>query len=339
MPTRAARPGVVGHDAAVRLLPPTPDDRPFLREMLAEAAFPLTAEKRPGALDDDHVARYLTTWGEHPGDVGLVAVEAGRRIGAAWAVHLPADRPGYGWVAPDVPELAVAAGADARGRGVGRALVTGVLDVAAAHGTNRVSLSVNLRNAVAHGLYGSLGFAEVERRDTGSVTMVAPTNPRPPLEGEVVSPARRAEEADGPALARLRQVMLTDDGDPPDPTWVAPFLRLWSEQAAAGRWLATVAPGPDGRPVASALAALEVAPPAPGRPHGRAAHVSSVATDPGWRRRGAAGSCVDALLALVDEAGVEVSSLNAAPGAEGLYLARGYAPGSGRPMFRRRPGA
>lgn len=324
----------------MRLVPPTPDDLPFLWEMLVEAAFPLTPEKRAGALDDEHLRRYLETWGEHPADVGLVAWEGDGRLGAAWAVHLPADRPGYGWVAPDVPELAVAAVEAARGQGVGQALVTGLLDVAAAHGVERMSLSVNLRNERAHRLYRSIGFGDETPHGEGdAVTMVAPTNPRPPVEGEAASPAQRASATDGPALARLRQVMLGDGQDDPDTSWVEGFLRLWATESDAGRWLATVVRGPDGRPVASALAALEVAPPAPGRPNGRAAHIGSVATDPHWRRRGAAGACVDALLELVDAAGVEASSLNAAPGAEGLYVERGYAPGPGRAMHRRRPGA
>ncbi len=319
------------------LLPPTPDDLPFLREMLAESAFPLTPEKRPGALDDEHVARYLTTWGEHPGDVGVVAVEGGRRVGAAWAIHLPADRPGYGWVAPDVPELAVAALADVRGRGVGRALVTAVLDLAAAHGIDRVSLSVNQRNAVAHGLYGSIGFTEVDHRATGSVTMAAPTNPRPPREGEVISPGREATAADGPALARLRRVMLEGMGPVGDDTWVAPFVAAWPAEHAAGRWLGAVVDGPDGRPVASALAARYPSPPAPGRPHGRVAQVGSVATDEAWRRRGAARAVMSTVLTALDAAGVEATTLNASPAGAELYRSLGYRPGGGTAMRRVRP--
>src|SRR5690606_30894551 len=116
----------------------------------------------------------------------------------------------------------------------------------------------------------------------------AAANPRPPLEVDAISPGREANNGDGPALARLRRVMLDAMGAADDPSWVAPMVAAWPDRRAAGDWWAVVVDGGDGRPVASAMAAAFDAPPAPGRARGRVAQVGSVATDDRWRRRGAA---------------------------------------------------
>jgi ribosomal protein S18 acetylase RimI-like enzyme len=321
----------------VPLLVATPDDLPFLRAMLAEAAFPPGAERPPDPLGDDHVARYLDGWGR-PGDVGLVAWEDGRPVGAAWTRLLLADRAGYGFVDGDTPELSVAVAEGARGRGLGRALVVGALDLAAAHGWGRVSLSVALANDVAVGLYRALGFADVAPDGT-SMTMVAPSGPAPPSTASASAPgsARVATEADGPALVRLRQVMFGSFGLEVVPTWVGPFLAAWAEEGAAGRWLATVVDGADGRPVASALALVHRATPGPGRTNGRAAHIGSVATEPAWRRRGAARAAVTALVDRLDTDGVESTTLNASADGAELYRSLGFATNDNLAMRRPRP--
>jgi GNAT superfamily N-acetyltransferase len=48
---------------------------------------------------------------------------------------------------------------DARGKGVGRGLVQGVIDLAAERGCRRVELDVNEANETAQRLYGSFGFS------------------------------------------------------------------------------------------------------------------------------------------------------------------------------------
>ncbi len=314
----------------MRLLPVTPDDEAFLWEMLAFAAAPLTA--RPL---NDHDRLYLDGWGAAH-DRGLVAWDDGRRLGAAWGRRLPEDRPGYGWVDATTPELAIAAVPEARGRGVGRALLAGWLDLEAAHGTPQVSLSVNLANERAVAVYRSLGFEEVEVRES-AMTMVAPTAPAPPADDDPAR-ARLASQADGPAIARLRRVMFEGFDDPPRAVdWIDPLLAMWPEEVDAGRWVGAVVDGPDGRPVASALAALHPSPPGPGRPHGHVAQVGSVATEPAWRRRGAARAVVALLLDALDRRGVESSTLNASPAGAGLYEELGYRPAHGQAMRRPRP--
>ena len=59
---------------------------------------------RDQVIADEHTARYVGGWGRSD-DFGLVAVDGDELLGAIWARALPATRPGYGYVADDVPEI------------------------------------------------------------------------------------------------------------------------------------------------------------------------------------------------------------------------------------------
>ena len=78
-------------------------------------------------------------------------------MGAAWLRFLPAADPGYGFVAPDVPELTIGVARDWRGRGVGRALLRALAGQARSAGIRRISLSVERKN-FAQKLYLSEGY-------------------------------------------------------------------------------------------------------------------------------------------------------------------------------------
>ena len=95
----------------------------------------------------------------------------GERIGTAWLRFLREDGPGYGFVAPDVPELTIGVVADWRGRGVGRALLRAVAVEARLAGIRQISLSVERKN-FAQKLYLSEGYQIVDSSDNGSDTMV-----------------------------------------------------------------------------------------------------------------------------------------------------------------------
>ncbi|WP_136518535.1 GNAT family N-acetyltransferase [Cellulomonas telluris] len=155
----------------------TPDDADLLVDLLLEA-FNWTGEARftrNDVLRDPHTVRYVGGWGR-PGDLGLVAVEDGQALGGVWARALPADEPGYGYVADDVPELGLAVLPGARGRGVGSALLAGLLDRARDAGWRAVSLSVEDGNAAARALYERHGFVVVGRNG-GSDTMLRTLQP------------------------------------------------------------------------------------------------------------------------------------------------------------------
>jgi DNA-binding MarR family transcriptional regulator/GNAT superfamily N-acetyltransferase len=104
-------------------------------------------------------------------DRGVVALDAEGPVGAAWAVFLPASDPGYGFVAEDVPELTLAVEARGRGRGVGTALLSRLLDDGSTAGWRGVSLSVEDGNDGARRLYEGAGF-RVVGRNGGSDTML-----------------------------------------------------------------------------------------------------------------------------------------------------------------------
>jgi ribosomal protein S18 acetylase RimI-like enzyme len=104
----------------------------------------------------------------------VIAIDdQGRPLGAAWARLFPADHPGYGFIAEDVPELSIGVSDAARGQGVGGALIDGLLAAAREAGFARVSLSVD-RNNPALRLYQRHGFrdAGVSDASDSSVTMV-----------------------------------------------------------------------------------------------------------------------------------------------------------------------
>ncbi|MFJ4437896.1 GNAT family N-acetyltransferase [Streptomyces sp. NPDC088923] len=156
--------------AAPRLRPAREADAPFLERMLLEAfnwdrpRFTLA-----GLLALPRAAHYVGGW-PRAGDFGVVAEDArGRELGAAWALRFPAGGPGYGHVAPHIPELTLAVDAGARGGGVGGALLDALIPAAEERGCAGLSLSVEDGNR-ARGLYEGRGFVPVGR--TGEANMM-----------------------------------------------------------------------------------------------------------------------------------------------------------------------
>ena len=145
-------------------------DVPLLHRMLW-----IAFNWRDEAVPADHwpdataPAKYVEGFGR-AGDAGVVAEMGGRGVGAAWYRRLPAEAPGYGFVAADVPELTLAVAADARGHGIGSVLMRRLLEAARAQRVPRVSLSVEPDNP-ARRVYEALGF-ELVGTSGGSLTFV-----------------------------------------------------------------------------------------------------------------------------------------------------------------------
>ncbi|MEU8222419.1 GNAT family N-acetyltransferase [Kribbella sp. NPDC048915] len=160
----------------MQLRPATADDLPFLIQMLLEAynwdGTPSFDEER--LRSDDHAVRYVDAW-PRANDFGVVAEIDGERAGAAWARALTADRPGYGYVADDVPELSLGVSPEFRRRGVARALLAELIAQARAASYRQLSLSVDPGN-VARKLYESFGFRKVGVNGT-SDTMILDLQP------------------------------------------------------------------------------------------------------------------------------------------------------------------
>ena len=156
----------------VTLRPTRPDDIGFLGLVLAIAAdWHSTTAPTPDdpILAEPGVARYLEGWPRH-GDVGVIAVENGSPLGAAWWRYFADDDRGYGFVASDIPELTIGVVHHARGRGIGGALLAYLIAEARGRSIGHLSLSVATDNP-ARRLYERFGFgAAGEAGD--SVTML-----------------------------------------------------------------------------------------------------------------------------------------------------------------------
>jgi len=139
--------------------------------------------------------------------------------------------------------------------------------------------------------------------------------------------ARRAVPADTAEVTRLREVMFADMGEGGDDRW-------WSaceadlRAAFAGDWTAAfVLDAPDGAGLACAVVGtLDRRLPGPGRLGQNivVGHVSSMATDPRWRRRGMARVALQSLLEWFAARGAVQVGLTATADGEALYRSLGF---------------
>ena len=148
--------------------PLTPDDEPFLWEMLFQAIHvpdghpPLSRD----VLNLPELARYVQGWGRD-GDCGFLAA-VGEPVGAVWLRVLVGEDRGFGYVADDTPELSIALLPEFRGRGIGTQLLSRLF--ASPCGETPVSLSVSTDNPAVR-LYRRFGFEGVGESGD-SLTMV-----------------------------------------------------------------------------------------------------------------------------------------------------------------------
>jgi ribosomal protein S18 acetylase RimI-like enzyme len=130
----------------------------FLRDMLHHAYY--WKERQPDA-GPGPVQLYVKAWGR-PGDTAVIALVDGFPVGAAWFRLFKEGSPGYGFVDERTPELAIAVVPNARGKGVGSALLDSLLQRARSEGYGDISLSVDRHNEGAIALYEHYGFRQVE---------------------------------------------------------------------------------------------------------------------------------------------------------------------------------
>lgn len=102
-------------------------------------------------------------WGM-TGDLGLVAEEDGKPIGAVWCRLFTNESHGEGFIDEETPELSIAVVKTHRSKGVGLALMVAIHERARGEGIGKISLSVNHDNP-AKGLYYKLGYVDYEPGD------------------------------------------------------------------------------------------------------------------------------------------------------------------------------
>jgi GNAT superfamily N-acetyltransferase len=151
----------------------TREDASFMADMLVEAVNwspEWTKKSRRRVLADPKTGHYIDGWPRDT-DLGVIAEVNGEPVGAAWARFFPAADPGYGFVAPGIPELTIGVAAPWRGRGIGRALLRAIAEKTRLAGVRRISLSVERKNFALR-LYASEGFKVVDSTGADSDTMV-----------------------------------------------------------------------------------------------------------------------------------------------------------------------
>lgn len=147
-----------------------PAEYGLLDEFLYEAIYTEPDAPRPprSVTTDPALRAYIEDFGAHPGDMAACAEEDGEVVGAAWARLMH----GYGFVDDSVPELAVSVRPAWRGRGIGTALLSELIECCTAAGFPAISLSVQRANPAVR-LYERLGFREVVG-DDAEMVMVLP---------------------------------------------------------------------------------------------------------------------------------------------------------------------
>lgn len=140
--------------------------------------------------------------------------------------------------------------------------------------------------------------------------------------------ARFALVSDAFELVRLRAVMYESLGvDTSDPEWRADCRAHLEDRLGDGRLIGTVVDRPRAPGLAaSALAELATRIPAPSGPTGTYAYLSSVSTDPAWRRQGMARAVVSLLVDELRSRGVRRVELHATADGEPLYRSFGFVP-------------
>jgi GNAT superfamily N-acetyltransferase len=76
---------------------------------------------RDDVMNQPDLAHYVAGW-PRAGEFGTIATVDDGTVGAAWCRTFTADDPGYGFLAPSVPELSLGVEATHRGHGIGSLL-------------------------------------------------------------------------------------------------------------------------------------------------------------------------------------------------------------------------
>ncbi len=143
---------------------PNRNEQEILRDFLFMAIYVPPGENSPdrAILNDPKLAAYYQNWGRK-NDRALFAHLGKQVIGACWSRCFSKDKPGYGTITPDIPELSIAVLSTYRGKGIGTLLLGNFLgDLQSDYAA--VSLSVNTTNP-AKNLYQRFGFVKYCEKD------------------------------------------------------------------------------------------------------------------------------------------------------------------------------
>lgn len=155
----------------ILLQPTTESDRTYIYRLnfLTEVFGEETAEISENFSEDLHF--YVKSWAPDRG--GFIAWDSqGIPAGGVWLLWGAENDHGYGFVAPDIPELAIAVEPRFRGQGAGSLLINAAIKQARELGAPGVSLCVDDDNPRALKLYRRLGFVDVRHDDEWGVSIL-----------------------------------------------------------------------------------------------------------------------------------------------------------------------
>lgn len=144
--------------------------------------------------------------------------------------------------------------------------------------------------------------------------------------GHIGMETRLAVPDDAAELVRLRALMFESMGvDALGSGWRSACLAHLRERLEDGRLLGALVEAPDGSGLASSgVAELSRTIPSPSNPSGLCAYLSSLSTDPRWRRRGMARRVLQMILYRLEQDGVGRIELHATEDGMPLYRSVGF---------------
>jgi len=147
---------------------------------------------------------------------------------------------------------------------------------------------------------------------------------------------RRAVPADAAEVTRLRRLMFTSMGLDCDATdWEPACIAFFEQHFGSPDVVAMVVDAPDGIGLAaSGVVELSREIPSPRAPRGTNAYISTISTDPRWRRQGMAAAIMTALVAVARDAGIDNVDLHATAEGRPLYERLGFVERMGNPALR-----
>lgn len=140
---------------------------PFLEEMLYEALYVRDGEAPlpRSIVKDPALQKYIELWGSQENDMAIVVEMEKNLVGAIWGRTFPAENPGWGFVAEDIPEISMAVKAEYRGKGIGSKLLEAIAEAYRKQGIISISLSVDQENR-AKDLYLRHNYKIVSTEET-----------------------------------------------------------------------------------------------------------------------------------------------------------------------------
>lgn len=293
------------------------DEWPLLEDFLYEAIFvPEGFEgevPRSVIYDDPKCRAAFDGFGTLPDDRAVVAEAGGEVVGACW-VRTTNE---YGHIDDETPSFSISLYKPYRGRGIGTAMMRALLGELREAGYTRASLSVQKENPALR-LYERMGFRIVgDGFDETEWLMTRRLDVRAALE------FRRLSDEDIPAFVEMRIDQLLEEGAT-ETVDLRPALKdYYARHLADDTFVSWLALDAD-RIVATSGVSIVEKPPYYGCPTGRIALVSSMFTEPAYRRQGIAR---DLLCRVVDEArakGCGAVQITASDAGVPLYRSVGF---------------